>query len=70
MQINYCKVCLYPETKPDLGFDENGVCTACLAAEEKNTGIDWAQRADEFNELVVGKWIIMLSCFQKQIVKL
>jgi len=52
MQINYCKVCLYPETKPDLGFDENGVCTACLAAEEKNTGIDWAQRADEFNEII------------------
>ena len=27
--MKYCKKCLYPDTKPQLIFDENGVCSAC-----------------------------------------
>ena len=29
--INFfrCKNCLFPSTKPDLHFDEKGVCEAC-----------------------------------------
>ena len=52
MEIRYCKNCLYPETKPDLHFDENGVCSACAAAEQKNKGIDWEQRARDFADIV------------------
>jgi len=52
MEIKYCSKCLYPETKPDLFFDENGVCSACIAASEKNKGIDWAQKANDFNEII------------------
>lgn len=52
MQIKYCKTCLFPETKPDLSFNEDGVCSACLAAEQKNSGIDWNQREKDFFEIV------------------
>ena len=52
MYIKYCSKCLFPETKPDLSFNENGVCSACIAAEEKNRGIDWIQRKKEFHEII------------------
>jgi N-acetyl sugar amidotransferase len=52
MEIKYCSKCLYPETKPDLFFDENGVCSACTAAYEKHKGIDWAQKSKDFNEII------------------
>lgn len=52
MQIRYCTKCVYPETKPDLFFDESGVCSACIAAEEKHVGIDWEQREKDFFEIV------------------
>ena len=52
MNIRFCKKCLYPETKPDLFFNENGICSACLAAEEKNIGINWTEREKEFLKIV------------------
>jgi N-acetyl sugar amidotransferase len=52
MKIRYCKNCLYPETKPDLHFDEKGVCSACIAAELKDKGIAWEQREKEFYEII------------------
>lgn len=51
-QFRYCKKCLFPETKPDLHFDEDGVCSACLAAESKNNGIDWNKREKDFNSII------------------
>jgi N-acetyl sugar amidotransferase len=52
MKIRYCSNCLYPETKPDLHFNEEGVCSACAAAEMKDKGIDWKQREKEFHEII------------------
>lgn len=40
-----------PNTKPDLHFDELGVCDACRSAELKNT-IDWQKREIEFKEVI------------------
>ena len=40
-----------PNTKPDLFFDEGGVCDACRSAELKNK-IDWDSRKHEFEDLV------------------
>ena len=34
MNINYCKKCLFPETKPDLYFNKDGICDACVSAKE------------------------------------
>ena len=41
--VRYCVRCLFPETKPDLSIDENGVCDACRSAEDKQE-IDWDAR--------------------------
>jgi len=35
-----------PDTKPDLWFDEAGVCSACLSYEQRPT-VDWAARRKE-----------------------
>lgn len=53
--IKFCKKCLFPNTKPDLYFDENGICDACNSAEEKWSNlklIDWDKRELEFNEIL------------------
>ena len=52
MEIKYCTKCLFPETKPDLSFNDEGVCSACVAAEDKDKGIDWEERKSEFFKIV------------------
>lgn len=49
--LRYCTSCLYPDTKPDLSFDERGVCSACLAY-EKRVEADWNARQKQFIELI------------------
>jgi N-acetyl sugar amidotransferase len=45
--MKYCVECLYPDSKPDLIFDENGVCNACSNF-HKRPLIDWNNRKNEF----------------------
>ncbi len=52
MKIRYCTKCVFPETKPDLSFNEQGVCSACITAEFKDRGIDWDARRDEFFRII------------------
>lgn len=52
MEVRYCSKCVYPETKPDLFFDNEGVCSACVAAEEKHEEIDWEKREKDFFEII------------------
>ena len=52
MELKFCTNCLFPETKPDLFFDENGLCSACKAANQKNAGIDWKKREENFFEII------------------
>lgn len=47
--MRYCKRCLYPDTKPQLIFDDNGVCNACHWAEEKNK-VDWVQKRKDLEK--------------------
>jgi N-acetyl sugar amidotransferase len=49
--LRYCTKCVMPDTKPDLSFDEDGVCDACRSAALK-ISIDWKAREEEFKELV------------------
>jgi len=49
--ICYCTRCLYPDTKPDLWFNDQGVCAACLAYEERKA-VDWDARGREFLTVV------------------
>lgn len=50
--MRYCKVCVFPDTKPDLFFDKDSVCDACRSAEKKNRDIDWGARKRELGELL------------------
>jgi len=49
--MKFCTICLYPDTKPGLHFDENGVCFACKWHELKNT-IDWNSRKKELEKIL------------------
>lgn len=54
--MRFCKSCVTPSTRPDLDFDEHGVCDACRTAEAKHgrgpNPIDWEKRKREFEELI------------------
>jgi N-acetyl sugar amidotransferase len=52
--ILYCSVCLLPSTKPDLKFDEKGVCSACNAYRNRDE-VDWDMRKKEF-DLIISKF--------------
>ena len=47
--MNYCEKCLYPNTKPDLIF-ENNICNACINFQNRNT-INWEQRKELFTNI-------------------
>ena len=50
--MKYCTKCVMPDTKPELTFDEEGVCNACRSHERKADDIDWAKREEEFLQIV------------------
>lgn len=49
--IRYCRACVMPETKPDIFFDEDGVCSACRHYEQR-TEVDWDARQLELREIL------------------
>jgi N-acetyl sugar amidotransferase len=50
--MKFCQRCCYPDTKPDLTFDDTGLCSACQAFDARSL-IDWADREKQFQHLVV-----------------
>ena len=50
--MKFCTKCVMPNTKPDLHFNEDGICDACQSQEDKNSNIDWELREKEFLALV------------------
>ena len=48
--MKYCQKCLYPDTKPELIFDENGVCSACNSIIFKDK-IDWNLRKNQLDQI-------------------
>ena len=49
--IKYCVKCLFPETKPDLEFNKEGVCNACTNYSNR-PNINWDKREKEFIKLI------------------
>lgn len=49
--MKYCKKCLYPDTKPKINFNEDGICSACTHLQLKEK-IDWKQRKEELKEIL------------------
>lgn len=48
--IRLCTRCIMPDTKPDLSFDENGVCNACKNYENRKE-INWENRKSELHKI-------------------
>jgi len=49
--MNYCTKCVAPSTKPNLTFDDEGVCSACRNHEKKKN-IAWDRRWQLLDQLV------------------
>ncbi len=49
--MTYCTRCVMPSTKPDLHLDEEGVCNACRAYENRRE-VDWNKRRSELLEIL------------------
>lgn len=47
----FCKKCFYPETKPDLVFNEQGICSACISFQQRKN-VDWQERKFEFEQIL------------------
>lgn len=48
--LSYCKKCVMPNSKPDLFFDDNGVCIACQNFDNREA-VDWDARRQELLEI-------------------
>lgn len=49
--MHYCKRCLYPSTKPDLWFTNDGICGACYSYENRGE-YDWDAAKKQFHKLM------------------
>ena len=47
----HCISCFYPNTKPDLEFNEKGICSACISFENRKK-INWELKKTEFEKIV------------------
>ena len=48
--MRICKKCIQIDSRPNIYFDEEGVCGACIWEEEKK-GINWKTRENELQEI-------------------
>ena len=44
--MKFCKKCLYPSTKPQLQFDERGICSACNNQKLKDE-VNWVKKKED-----------------------
>lgn len=49
--LQYCTNCIMPSTKPDIVFDENGLCNACSSYQNRDQ-VDWQKRHQELHEIL------------------
>ena len=49
--IRYCRRCVMPDTRPDIMFDADGVCSACRHFELRRE-IDWDVCRAELDEVL------------------
>ena len=50
IDVEFCSNCYMPSTRPNITFNERGVCSACQWAKEKQT-IDWEDRKKKLGQI-------------------
>lgn len=48
--MKYCRRCLQPDTRPDIKFNQDGICNACLYEDFKKQ-IDWEKREKDLHAI-------------------
>lgn len=51
MTLKWCKKCILPNSKPNILFNEDGICYPCLNY-KKRKKIDWKKRENLFRQLI------------------
>ena len=49
--MRYCRICITPDTRPNIELDQTGVCNACVSQSTK-IEINWEDREKSFREVV------------------
>ena len=49
--MKYCKKCVQPDSRPNVYFNDEGICGACLYQEDVENKIDWNQRQEELKNI-------------------
>lgn len=49
--LTLCQRCVMPDTKPDLPFDDHGICGACRNYASRSS-VDWSVRRDELESIL------------------
>jgi N-acetyl sugar amidotransferase len=49
--LKYCIECVMPNTRPELSFNQEGVCSACVNSKIKRK-INWKKRKIDFNKII------------------
>ncbi|MBT8495757.1 MAG: N-acetyl sugar amidotransferase [Deltaproteobacteria bacterium] len=50
-KVVFCKNCVVSNQRPRTKFNEDGICSACQWAYEKDHSVDWDHRGEELEEL-------------------
>lgn len=50
-EVKFCTRCTISNQRPRIGFDDEGVCSACRFAEYKHHKINWKEREQELRDL-------------------
>ena len=66
-EVKFCKTCVISNQRPSstvefknekgekksvINFSDDGICSACIYHEEKETGIDWVSRDEQLRNLL------------------
>ena len=49
--IFFCKICVYPSSKPHIEFDKDGICSGCVAY-QRRPDINWKERETRFKKIL------------------
>ena len=50
-KVFFCKTCVYPSSKPHIEFNDEGICSGCLAYNNRPK-IDWEERERKLKEIL------------------
>ncbi|MBF0343545.1 MAG: N-acetyl sugar amidotransferase [Nitrospirae bacterium] len=68
IEVKYCKLCVVSNQRPRIVFDDEGICSACRFANEKQNIINWQAREKELEQLLEkhrsrdDRWDVVVPC--------